>query len=91
MLIKEEEICTQYSGINNQGKNIMGILKYKNKCFDVDDILKWYANSEWSLQEAAKIPLAYSMVKVNFIILILILIPHIRVIGLLLLGNQSMC
>ncbi|VVC35574.1 Hypothetical protein CINCED_3A020887 [Cinara cedri] len=61
--IKEEEVCTQYSGIDNEGKNVMGIMKYKtkNKRFDIDNIFKWYVNSEWTLQDAAKLPLAYSM------------------------------
>lgn len=42
----------------------MGILKYKTKTkeFEIDNILKWYIKSEWTLQEAAKFPLAYSMV-----------------------------
>lgn len=64
MLIKEEEICTQYSGVDNEGKNVMGVLKFitKNKKLEVDNILNWRANSEWSLQEAAKLPFAYSMV-----------------------------
>lgn len=69
-LIKEEETCTQYSGVNNEGKNVMGILKYKpkNKRFEIDNILKWYVNSEWNLQEAHRLPLAYSMVNIHLYI-----------------------
>lgn len=62
MLIKEKENISQYSGINNEGKNIIGILKYKNKRFEIDDILNWFVDSEWTLEDAAKLPLAYSMV-----------------------------
>lgn len=80
VLIKGEEICTQYSGVNNEGKNVMGILKYKpkNKRFEVDNVLKWYVNSEWTLQEAHKIPLAYSMVNVY----LLYSVAHLEVWGL---------
>lgn len=62
MLIKEKENISQYSGINNEGKNIIGILKYKNNRFEIDDILNWFVDSEWTLEDAAKLPLAYSMV-----------------------------
>lgn len=66
LLIQEDEgeVCTQYSGVDNEGKNVMGILKYKtkNKQFEIDNILKWYVSSEWTLQEAATFPLFYSMV-----------------------------
>jgi len=65
LLIKEKEICTQYSGVDNEGKYVMGLLKYttKNKRFEIDNILKWYADPEWTLKDAAELPLAYSMVK----------------------------
>jgi len=64
LLIKEDEVCTQYSGIDHEGKNIMGILKYKTKSkrYEIDDILKWYVDSELTLEESVKYPLAYSMV-----------------------------
>lgn len=64
LLIKDQELSTQYSGIE-KNKNVMGILKYltKNKRFEIDNILKWRVDSEWTLQEAAKIPLAYLTVK----------------------------
>lgn len=66
LLNKEEEFCTQYSGVDNEGKIVMGILKcnYKNKQLEIEDILKWNVNSEWTLQEAARLPLSYSMVHV---------------------------
>lgn len=65
--MKEKEVCTQYSGVDKEGKNVMGILKYKTKTkrFEIDNIFKWYVNSEWTLKDAAKLPLAYSMVKLN--------------------------
>lgn len=68
-LTKEMEKCNQYSGIDDKGKNVMGILKFnkKTKKFEIDNILKWYMKSEWTLQEAAKIPLAYSMVIRNLL------------------------
>lgn len=46
----------------------MGILKCntKNKRLEFDDIFKWCINPEWTLQEAAKLPIAYSMVKIYF-------------------------
>lgn len=70
--IKEQETCTQYSGVENNGKNVMGILKFKpkNKRFEIDNILKWNINSEWTFQEAAKLPLAYSMVNTYIIFLL---------------------
>lgn len=69
--IKEHETCTQYSGVENNGKNVMGILKFKpkNKRFEIDNILKWNINSEWTFQEAAKLPLAYSMVNTYIFLL----------------------
>lgn len=47
----------------------MGILKYKskNKQFEIDNILKWYVSSEWTLQEAATFPLTYSMVRIDYV------------------------
>lgn len=65
---KKEEVCTQYSGIDNERKHVMGILKCntKNKRLGVDDVFKWYISPEWTLQEAAKLPLAYTMVKIYF-------------------------
>lgn len=62
---EEEKVCTQYSGVDNKGKNVMGILKYetKTKRFEIDNIFKWYVNTECTLQDAAKLPLTYSMVK----------------------------
>jgi len=64
LLIKEDEVCSQYSGIDNEGKSVMGILKYKskNKRYEIDNILKWYVNSGMTLEESVKCPLAYSMV-----------------------------
>lgn len=61
--IMEDEVCTQYSGIDNEGKNVMGILKYKtkNKRYEIDNILKWNVNPEMTLEESVKCPLAYSM------------------------------
>uniref|UniRef100_A0A2S2QQD5 Fatty acid synthase n=1 Tax=Sipha flava TaxID=143950 RepID=A0A2S2QQD5_9HEMI len=61
--IMAEEVCTQYSGVDNEGRNVIGLSKFniKTKLFEIDDILKWYVNSEFTLQEAAKFPLAYSM------------------------------
>jgi len=69
LLIKEDEVCTQYSGIDNEGKSVMGILKYKskNKRYEIDNILKWYVNSEMTLEESVKCPLAYSMVNIILI------------------------
>lgn len=61
-------MCTQYSGIDNEGKNVMGILKYKskNKRFEIDNTLKWYMNSEWTLKQAAELPLTYILVKIYY-------------------------
>ncbi|CAI6344354.1 unnamed protein product [Macrosiphum euphorbiae] len=61
--LMEDEVCTQYSGIDNEGKSIMGILKYKckNKRYEIDNILKWYVDSEMTLEESVMCPLAYSM------------------------------
>ncbi|XP_026815045.1 fatty acid synthase-like isoform X2 [Rhopalosiphum maidis] len=59
----EDEVCSQYSGIDHEGKNVMGILKYKTKSkrYEIDDILKWHVDSEFTLEESVKYPLAYSM------------------------------
>lgn len=68
LLMKVEEVCTQYSGVDNKGRNIIGLSTFNSekKRFRIDDILKWYVSSEFTLQEAARFPLAYSMVKINF-------------------------
>lgn len=68
LLIKVEEVCTQYSGVDNEGRNVIGLSKYntKSKGMEIDDILKWYISSEFALQEAATFPLAYTMVNNHF-------------------------
>lgn len=68
LLIKIEEVCTQYSGVDNEGRNVIGLSTFntKTKQFEIDDILKWYVSSEFTLQEAAKFPLAYTMVNIEF-------------------------
>jgi len=65
LLIKRKETCTQYSGVDNEGKYVMGLLKYttNNKRFEIDNILKWYTDTKWTLKDAAELPLAYLMVK----------------------------
>ncbi|XP_050431818.1 fatty acid synthase-like [Adelges cooleyi] len=67
----DEEECTQYSGIDKDGKNVMGILKYssKSKHFEIDDVLKWYVRPEWSMEEAVKLPTIYSMAYYYLVIL----------------------
>lgn len=82
MSIKEDDICTQYSGVDKEGKNVMGILKYKskNKRFEIDNILKWYLNSEWTLKEAAELPLVYIMVKKYLCLFLLKFSFHIKML-----------
>jgi len=94
LLNKEEEFCTQYSGVDNEGKFVMGVLKcnHKNKQIEIDSIFKWDVNSEWTLQEAAKLPLSYSMVHVCSYLLFMKFIFNLKnITGLLLFGYQSLC
>jgi len=58
----------EYSGITADGKNVMGIAPYgKNSSNKIspDPHLTWIVPSNWTLEDAATIPLSYSMVYIS--------------------------
>jgi len=55
----------EYSGVTSDGKKVMGIAPFeKNTANKIvpDPYLSWMIPSDWSLEDAATVPLSYSMV-----------------------------
>jgi fatty acid synthase, animal type len=58
----------EYSGIDKHGNKVIGLLKNRsisNYCMK-GDYLTFYANKNWTLDEAATVPLSYTTVYLSF-------------------------
>lgn len=57
-----------YSGFASNGKSIMGVLSYNQNENEVtyQKELSWPIPKEWTLQEAATVPVTYSAVSTKF-------------------------
>lgn len=61
----------EYSGTIENGKAVMGIASFEKVPFEIkyDSQLTWTVPAEWSLEDAATVPLAYTLVNVIYLYL----------------------
>lgn len=62
-IIPEAKFCMEYSGISNN-KKIMGLLPHGTLALKIktDSVFTWDVPKHWSLEDAATVPLVYTLV-----------------------------